>query len=261
METAKRTEFLDLPLECQKLAINDLDLFDLTVLIETNHQLSSLAHDMIVRRLAKKTVVFSSPYFTTTKKEFIHEDDVHIRIRNLPIVYNVLKRFGQYIKNLEIDHYFLDERAKTIYELVNMYCSKTLTGIHLKNVMEDFLKEFSQPFKAVKKVHLEGDLRNFGDLRLTINELFPEMRQLQLGQVKFTDTESIAQNFPHLQEFDVDIFPATIPGRVTEDVVEHVIHENHQIRNLILRHASPSVVDYVHTEMPDATHIELIDEE
>lgn len=219
-------------------------------LTELDGVFSSHAKELIERKLAEKTIVFGTPYMRPSlKNSFVQENDDFIRIQNFAVASTMLQNFGHLIQSLRIDEYFLDAKAKEIYRLVNLHCSDTLKKIHLRNSMQDFSDEFKKPFNQVKTVHLESDLRNLADVEMNLSELFPEMRQLILGQLKIYNTKSIEIKFPQLQFIDVEVFGHNIQGRITEDVVERIIKKNPQICNLILKNAPPKLVKVANTEL------------
>lgn len=223
--------------------VEKFEFAELIRLIELNDAVSSDAQEVMEQKLAGKTIVFGTPYMQPSiKHTYVQEENDFIRIQNFAVASKVLQNFGHFIHSLRIDEYFLDDKAKEIYRLVNLHCSETLKKIHLRNSMEDFSNEFTKPFNHVEIVQLEGDLKNLADLELKISKLFPQMHQLILGQVKIYNTKSIEIEFPQLRSFDVEVFGHDVEGRITDNVVQKIFEKNPQLKNLVLKNASSKLV-------------------
>lgn len=260
---SKYAELMDLDMDSHWLILDDLALADLITLSEVNRHLSHLVHNVLKVKFSHKTVIFASPYSTSrlNYSMYVQETADFIRIQNLPLASKLLHYFGYLVKNVKIDEYLLDERSNAIITMVAGCCARTLNGIWLRNAKVDF-KDCSKPFERVHKVELDGDLRNFADLKYNLSELFPAMSHFILNQVKFDDTKSIELEYPNLEWLEVDIFDKMVPGRVTENVVANIIRKNHQIKTLTLKNASKIFQKFIREELTNLQSLtNLVDDD
>lgn len=245
---------LDFNVDCQLLIFESLDLPDLISLTETNKIFLPLVKYVLRRRFAKKSITITGlyPNGERIRAEFyVRETEVNIRIQHIVIASKVLTYFGYLIQNLRIEHYFLPkDELISLYKLVSLHCSETLTQIHLNNELEDVFTEFSKPFKRVENVSLSGGFERLYNSQFSFNELFPAMRRLCLGDSNVFDMNWVDQKLPNLEHVSINIWITySIPGCFNETIVERLFKANPHIRSLDLDYVSPNMLKLVSDEL------------
>lgn len=255
---------LDFNVDCQLLIFECLELPDLISLTETNKNLFPLVEYVLRRRFAKKSITITGlyPNGERIRTEFyVRETEANIRIQHIVIASKVLKYFGYLIQNLRIEHCFLPkDELISLYKLVNLHCSETLTQIHLNNELDDVFAEFSTPFKRVENVSLSGEFQRLYNSQFSFNELFPAMRRLYLGNSNIFDMNWVDQKLPNIEHVAVNIWNwmnYSIPGCFNETIVGRLFKANPQIRSLDLDYVSPNLLKLVSDELQNLETLKL----
>lgn len=227
-------------MDCQLGILNHLDISSLLSISKTNKHLSALVSNVLRRRLSKKQVQIVITNYADKNDDRIQEKDEYIRIGNIETSSKILKRFGDGISNLNIEHNILhNELTKRIYKLANLYCYRTLIQLHLTNPKKVFVDEFTKPFKKVESISLRGDYMQINIGELNFREIFPSMFKLSLGMINPVDKNWRSNS----------ILP-TDPWSLTETIFEKIIANNTQIRSVVLRNVSPKMLRLMAEKLP-----------
>lgn len=174
---------MDLNLDCQLHILNEMDFISLVALSEANKHFSNLVRDILKRKLANKLVIFTAPSITSEKNQteslsigtrYVRETDDCIRIKQFTIGAKVLQSVGSLISNVRVDA-LPNNATKSIFRLVNLYCSKTLSQFEIRSAFDNILDEFIKPFEKVDKVTLRGNFENMHESDLRFDEIFPQI--------------------------------------------------------------------------------------
>lgn len=116
-----------------------------------------------------------------------------------------LKKFGHLIETLIIDYQFIpSEHHQKIGKFVSTHCSETLLEFHAKKCEEGAFNKMTKPFRRVGTVIFDGSWREKENNSLGFDELFPEMRSLNLTY-HGTWSYMLKRNYPNLTELNIDI--------------------------------------------------------
>lgn len=243
---------MDLGWDCQLQILEELDFISLISVAETNDHFSSLVSDILRRKLAKKSIDFSVPLYSgAIKANDVHETGHSFKILNAQLLFKLLDNFGHLIMSLSI-HHFSPLESNSIYEYINLYCSETLERIHLGMKVNDFLNEFTRPFKRVKSVSIIGSPDKWTNPKLSFPALFPAVHELNLIIFSIEDASWFDHTFPKLEQISIDTLGST--GDSHETAIENIIRKNRQIRQLHLKNASLKLLKL----LADETHIETL---
>lgn len=232
------TKFMDLNVDCQLQIIDHLDVSSLITLSATSKHLSVLVTRALKSHFSNKRLIVVITNVADKQNHRIQEDSKYIRIQNIRTSSKMLKYFGHAISNLTIEFNLLhDQLAKTIYRLVNLYCSKTLKQLHLVNTRKDFFDEFTTPFENVEAVSLHGKHMKMDIAELNLREIFPKMDHMSLGIINVLDSVWMPQDLLRTNFAD-------------DSIVERIISGNPQIRSLAMINVSPKMLAFIGDKLP-----------
>lgn len=103
---------------------------------------------------------------------------------------------------------------------------RTLT--YMRTFKKDVLNYVQKPFPSVESVTLQGQFEKFASDSLRLNELFPIMRSLMMGEALVTQKNSLVLEYPNLQHLDVGIWHKDFK----EETIQELIEVNPQIRSI-----------------------------
>lgn len=144
-----------------------------------------------------------------------------------------LKQFGRWIYKLKVNFVESFEYDQTtreaISKLINLYCTDTLREIIIYDRHSSFFGQMKKPFKNVESVELVGLFKSIDSDLLHFNEIFPEMKILDLPSTIIKQTEQILQKIPNLIELRVTSYRAQ---NLKENEIEQIKQLNPQIQRL-----------------------------
>lgn len=255
-----QTHFMDLNADCKLLILEKLDLSELISVSELNNHLSLLVENVLRCRLAGKLVVLPGPYtmFSSRSDELPPENSVIIE--EFPLASKVLKNYGHLISSIKIDNFYMPlNSAKTIYKLINLHCSETLTELHISNTLTNIFDAFEKPFKIVENLLLEGSFDKLDNSNYGFNELFPSMRFLKCGVMSTYNTKWINNRFEHLEYVHAHLNDqaSVYAGRFRAYELEQLIRSNPQIKNLTLKYVNPKLLKFIADQLPRIENLQL----
>lgn len=219
--------FVDLNSDVQLLILETLDFDDLLSVSETNKYFLSLAETIFKRR-------FSHKIFEIKSVNHRYADDMNrIYLRDAEETRRALKQFGRWIYKLKVnfvESFEYDQTTKeAISKLINLYCTDTLREIIIYDRHSSFFGQMKKPFKNVESVELVGLFKSIDSDMLHFNEIFPEMKILDLPSTIIKQNEQILQKFPNLIELRVTSYRAQ---NLKENEIEQIRKLNPQIQRL-----------------------------
>lgn len=255
----EETKFMDLNFDCQLMILNEMSLSSLVSFSQTNKMFSALIADILNRRFAKSTVSFEISGFHGEMDKNVNESGNVIKIQQSKLILNILKRFGQFITELEIKICDMQEKnIQLIKKSIAHYCSDTLKELRIINKHEqfdEFFDAFSTPFKNVSSVSLSGKFQALGNSML--NKTFPSMRRLTLSSLEVFDMSWINQTVPNLVDVHINIWNSATENYANEEATGTFLKNNPQIQNLMLKNARLKLLDLLSDEMSSLENLTL----
>lgn len=152
---------------------------------------------------------------------------------------NFLKAFGKSIERLSVVYHLLPHNHKEIGKYINEFCSETLVEFNAKNSRPGSFDNMTKPFTKVERVTFEGQWETVENGTLGLDELFPEMRVLNLS---YSYGYVLERVFPKLVELNADVTPSTDFFKFLE--------LNPSLRQLRLETTSMELLQNVNDKLP-----------
>lgn len=257
----RATSFLDLNFDCQLSICENMHIFDLLSLTETNTAVFPAVENILRRKFTKKAVKYHGQQldFQLKPTSFgILEFDDEIIFEYGATIRQILKYFGHLIINLEIVHFnkVPDIVARNFYQLINFHCADTLSQFHISLQNNDILAELKKPFKNVKNVFLDGYHKTScnvaGHQQFVLSSLFPAVTVVELGEHEEQYLLLSEQIIPQLEELR-----AVCWGNIKPHLVQKLIRNHPTIRRLKLKYAGPEFLQYASKHLPHLDTLEL----
>lgn len=249
-----KTQFMDLNIDCHILILEHLQMLDLCTLARTSEYFSNLAENVLRLTFSKKMVVFS----TLSLSKGLLETARIIQVWDVRSAVDILKTFGPNIRNILIDNISEHhDKQKEVFELIQEYCSETLTQFHYHGNRNNYFEYITKPFKNVHNVSLAGQVTSLNNYQFNFQELFPELHSLYFDNVCMQNTSSIALHFPHLEYLYAGIWSNKYTGYVTASVIMNIIRKNPQIRSINFKRATPQLLKIAADFLPNLESLEL----
>lgn len=146
-----------------------------------------------------------------------------------------LKSFGQSFKKLSVAYDIIAlDKHQQIGAYINRYCADTLVEFNAKHVKEGAFDNMTQPFSKVKQVAFAGDWKNVDSNSHALDELFPEMKVLNLT---YSNGYILDRVFPNLKELNADVYPS--------HALANFLRRNSHIKRLRLKSTSVEVLNAI----------------
>lgn len=132
-----------------------------------------------------------------------------VRISKFQAIEDTLRIFGDLVHFLDISFSQINETSKkSIIEFINDNCTESLTQLHLKNCDGLTLNEFEKPFYKVKRTSFLSSSNPSNvksKILIKLDQVFPELRSLNLKIVNVDDWSLIGNEFPNLRNLYIDL--------------------------------------------------------
>lgn len=243
--------------DCTQLALNRLSLSDLADEAQKSRECFRNAGDIFGRRFSGKSISIEgiSPNFT--EKLIIESGDI-IKIRSFEMMSKVLKSFCHKIRTLQIDYKRINpDQRYDVGVSVNELCSNYLIEFSVINVQANELNGMQQPFKKVENLLLVGWFEKLSSDNLTLVQLFPMLRVLELNLAGVYDANSINCTIPHLNRFEISQYPLRSMNLLSVRDVNNFLKINPQIQELLLQHPSAQNLKVVRDYSPNVKQLTL----
>lgn len=245
--------------DCQFLILEHLSLPELVSIIETNEYFKNITADVFKRKFSKKLIKLHSPFSNSYKDCQAVEMDDGVKLHNFKMIFKVLRHFGHLIKKLEIEY-----RSETcssgfriINELINVYCSKSLTHLHVLNTIPQLFDDYKKPFENVLNISFPGSYESLGNSEFSLTELFPSVQRMSLSNIRVINTKCINSVFPHLEYVDAEICSPQDEECFTEADLMKFIRKNPHIRSLKLRFVTRQFLKFIAENLKNLETLQL----
>lgn len=175
------TEFTALNADVLLLIFNHLSLSDHLNLVRAIPQITSIAAASF--RLKYKNYEFVVRRTNETSTHTIKEPTEWKFFETLAFkdAEDMLRTFGSVLSKLTVVSEQIEQNDSTpLMQLVNEYCSKSLTQLDLRYLKEDMLQHLTVPFLNVESLYLDVNGQRIENGALTSNRLFPRVKQLTI---------------------------------------------------------------------------------
>lgn len=254
-----KTELTDLNDDCQLSILQHLNFNSLLCVFRTNTRYKLLA-SKILKPIIQKSLIdivllYPKTNPLTVKKLGLKVENDYIEINNFTIAERFLKNFGYAIQKLKLGGFGEEvyNETKSIYTLVNLYCSKTLREIMLLDYSKNLLDEFTNTFKNVHSLDIKSPL----ETKRYLNEIFPSLRRLDIRIFTVEYPDSFIDTYKHLEHLRLRTYPFGDFFTKEWGWAAEIIRKNPQIRSLNLERAAPQLLKIVADTMPQLEKLEL----
>lgn len=252
-------ELGDIDVDVMFIILGRLELTDLISVAETNKKNLMIAQYEYLHRYARKTVKIFETYKNGDLKYRIKDD--YLYLYHYDFTLRFLKCFGYLISNLEVEysqgHSFGPIDITEISKAINLHCGETLVKFTIVNFHRNFFDHMTKPFEKLEELSIRGLFNKLGSHSLTMDSLFPAVRDLSLNYVRVTDTTCIHGTFSQLKHLYVDICRYDDSTRFSESDVERMIERNPQIQKLSLSFSSRELLSFVNRALPNLENLQL----
>lgn len=237
--------------DCKMLILEELDFFSFLNMSEANHVSSVLFAD-VYRRKFGQTLIEVRERFLIDGFVGTESNDV-IHIEDFDLAAKVILRFGPLITKLKISYWTnTNGQITNILKLANQHCTE-VRELQLRTVENDVLNELKQPFANVDVALFRGILGK--PFNKSLNELFPNVRNLSVIHMDAIGRENILQKFSHLEHLSVSTVKTI---GINESDVQEMIKLNPQIRSLSHYYSTLGFLKFISENMPDLSDLVIL---
>lgn len=222
------TDLSAIGVDCQLLILEELDIYDLIMISQTNHLFTDLASDVFRRKHSHKTIMISGT-FSENSTNSVSDSQGIIMIKNLMLSVMLFKTFGPLIQTLEVYNRYINyDQRKRIHAVISEHCSG-LTSIEM-DCIENELDNFPFPLRSVQTVNINGELTSSSS-QFKIDSVFPAVRQLTLSYILHINSTIFDVKLPFLEGIKI-ILPYT---ENMKNTLELLFKKNEQIQSVALQ--------------------------
>lgn len=189
----KYAELEELTDHLKQLIFDELDLYSLSSMAQTNKNMSLLVADFFRQKFANMTIIYG-----TISEDVISNDRIYIP--NLDWATKLIESFGSLISKFEIYFSKNDPSATQVLQLVNTKCT-ALKNLLMCEMAMDEMQEITAPFQTVEDLVVDIGAPATNRLNYEMHEMFPNLRNFSLyySQPDLLDY-SMADHYPHLTD-------------------------------------------------------------
>lgn len=160
------------------------------------------------------------------------------------ILEDFLKAFGPSIESFSIWYFFISgPKHKEIGNWINTYLSETLLELEVKHYTTGGFDDMKKSFKKVERMTFDGFWGDLSENTLSFNELFPEMRVLNLSTGYFSGGHLFGNHYPNLVELNTHV-------ESSEDLMK-LLEKNSQLKKLRLVKTTMKLLHTVNDKLPN----------
>lgn len=230
-----------------------LDIIDLTNVVRADEAMLDTAVSVAKRKFGNQKFQIMESILHFNGYNQCHENFESVIINNYAMALLVLEYFGLYISHLEIYYkYEGTDRVKCIVHHVNRYC-ENLVKFKLETSTIDPLDDVTKPFHNILELSISAEFEKFGNAAFSLNEMFPNIRQLNMENLKLKNYDDLNINMPHLESLGIEYM-----FRPYEfDHFKKFIMKNPQIRHIRITDVYLSFVNFVNQILPNLETLEI----
>lgn len=253
-------EITDLNTDCLYLIFNHLDVNDLTNMAQVNFEFESIASDVYRRNYVDYKIQIDETENEDLQKPY-HIDQIQqfIKIQDFKVASNVMKYFGNHIRNLSIRNnpsrnYTSGSDWTMINQFINKYASKSVVHLKLNIIGNELWPLIEIPFTNVKKLDIEVAQLNEKNDGMKLNEMCPNLKALHIRLIGEINYDFINCELPHLQHLDIKFYN-WYENR--KEQIIGLIRKNAQIRSVAAKYTPPTFVKVVQELLPILENLTL----
>lgn len=274
-ENGNKTEFIGMNLDCVMLVLERLGLPELLNVARINDEFGILAVGVFRRKYSHLQVLVEDDFeFPEEPSELnrvtgafgqifrkigiigneMPQFDVtesHIQLDGYDTIVNTFKCFGQAIRKLKFTTSFLYHYSteKFVAELISNFTSDSLVDVEFADINEKLLTYISKPLVGVETVRMSGV--HLGSLPngFPLNELFPNVRRLDLSALSGDHLDYFNCHIPNLEHFSINGIIARNGNNQDETYFTTMIQQNPQIQSIDFYGTDSKLLRLVNTQL------------
>lgn len=250
------TKFTDLSIECQLLTLEQLELEELINMAAVNDSFRMLVADVLKRRFGQLFVSLRRQMHATMEKTIEASKDGTLIIENYDLMLKFVKFLGYTVESLQVDFSNFDpNRISAISRYISKHCSDTLIQLDIRNyprTSENVLDIIETAFKNAEEVSF--GFERIGDSFLTLNELFPKVRRLNLENVRIINATFFNETLPHLEHISISF--STSDG-IDQKGIAELIEKNPQIQSVQFKQSSYELLKLLSENQPNLHELKI----
>lgn len=246
--------FTDLNLDCLYLIFDRLDLVELVNMASITPQYASIAASVFRQKYSDHQLAIRC-----NKPEMLYQkipygiSDGSINIYDLKLYQNILKYFGNNLRKINISNgLVLENDLEIANRLTNEYCSKTVRELNLNFLSKNELHQYTTPFSGVEKLicTISSDING----TWTLNQLFPNLQQLEVLLTSDMNISFIDNQLPHLKQLKLGISADSFERK---QQIEGMIRKNPQIRSIEIIGLNIGLVKVISEVIPNIENLTI----
>lgn len=168
-----------------------------------------------------------------------------VNVYDLEFFKDLLQHFGKSLTRVAIPNGGSDNLT-IANRLLSEYCSESVKELNLHQISSSELLQYTKPLIAVEKLTcmISSEL----DGNFTLNQLFPNLQQLEISLRNEMNFNYIDCVLPHLKYLKISIL-SILEER--KDQIERFIRQNPQIRSIDLGGTRMDLLKVISEVMPD----------
>lgn len=256
-----KTKFTDLNVDVLYIIFEHLDIADLLTVFKANltNTHSSVAMNTFRRTYRDYNIILMRAY---PDDEFhndeLYQDEAHlnqIKIYKFPAALNLLQHFGCMIHKIEIQNQCIEANdSAVISRFINEYTRDSLTHLKLGYIKFDTFEYLRGPFPNVVNLSITFDSEPIKTQVNKLNDIFPNIRLLELSLHSDIDYSFIDCKFPRLERLILDV-QSTAWKRAYRFI--SLMKQNPQIRSAEIERFPPDAVKYLDKLLPNVDTLTL----
>lgn len=264
-----KTSLVDLNNDVLFLIFMEMDLLEWSNLAEVHSLFASIANDAFRQRYHNYVVrIYGTDMdddaYKPQRKEFENYANSDwapewLILNDYKLVLNVFKYFSSNIQKLKITDGIsvsIDRnRLKVVNQFVNRYASNYIKNLEIV-IVEDTLEQFTLPFNNVEELKCQVSGKQLSDKVLPFNQMFPNIRKLNLEFCSTMGYTMIDCEFPRLEDVKIHL----LHGSRYDDqqkLIRGFLEKNPQIKGLDIYEFTWEYVKYFSQLLPNLENVAL----
>lgn len=257
-ETSKtETKLTDLNSDVLFLIFINLNLQDLIHLTKINQPLALSAVDAFQHTYRGYKIKLIKPEFNSVYSNLPAVQESYekvFEIHGIKTFVELLEHFGHVIYGIQINENLDRNQCVDMSRLINERCSESLVHLNFDGIHFSTFEYFTVPFNKLESLTLSVGRRPFNSSILTMNQLFPKLKNLDFHFCENISYSFIEYNYTNLEHLSLmDFSNAYKPQKAIEDL----IRKNSHIRSIKLNGYPGSYARKIKKLLPHIESLEL----
>lgn len=251
---ANKTKLTDLNDDCLLLILEELNLSSLLSLSQISKGFCTMAAYVYQQKFDHKILRINQ--LTTNQKVDILENEIFgcIEVEEIDVIRKLFKSFGTVISNVEITIYKNDRKIeKNTKDIIN-FISKNSLGLKDLTLLvydEYPFQSVNHAFTNVENLTLVGPYSNLASKTLQLNEMFPNLRRLDIENARIINQKCIKLPFNYLKHLQLNLL------YFNESNVKQIINMNQEIQSLTVYQISMEFLQFLSINLPNLEYLEF----